>query len=57
MRLLVSLQVSALAIPLLEYPSHALAQSTVSTLAEVPKQNLGQFEGTYHYREGLTLFM
>ena len=47
----------ALAISLLGYPSRALAQSTASIPAEVPQQDLAQFEGTYHYREGLTLFM
>ena len=56
MRFLVSLQF-LLAIFLLGYPSRALPQSTASILAEVPKQDLAQFEGTYHYREGLTLFM
>src|SRR5678815_3074200 len=57
MRFLISLQFFALAIPLLGYPSRALAQSTASILADAPQQDLAQFEGTYHYREGLTLFM
>src|ERR1700710_812386 len=57
MRFLVSLRFLPVAISLLGYPSRALAQSTASILAEVPKQDLAQFEGTYHYREGLTLFM
>ncbi|HMI53293.1 MAG TPA: serine hydrolase [Candidatus Saccharimonadales bacterium] len=57
MRFLVSLQFLPVAISLLGYPSRALIQSTASMLAEVPKQDLAQFEGTYHYRDGLTLFM
>ena len=57
MRFLVSLQLLPVAISLLGYPSRALTQSTAAILAEVPKQDLAQFEGTYHYREGLTLFM
>jgi CubicO group peptidase (beta-lactamase class C family) len=57
MRFLVSLQFVPLAIFLLGYPSRALAQSTAPILAEAPKQDLAQYEGTYHYRDGLTLFM
>ena len=57
MRFLVSLRFLPVAISLLGYPSRALAQSTASILAEVPKQDLAQYEGTYHYRDGLTLFM